>query len=247
VLRPFLLVLALAAGAAHGETALVAVAANYAAAAEAQALAFAEASGHRLTLTTGSSGKLYAQIAAGAPFDAMLSADSETPARLLAEGLAVAGTRLTYAQGALVLWSPDPARIGADPAAALGDPGLRHLAIANPDLAPYGAAAQQVLQKLGLWQTLQPRLVRGENVGQAFALVATGAAEAGFVAASALATAADRGSHWRVPAALHAPIPQDAVVLQHGADNGAARGFLAWLASPQAQAINATFGYGAPP
>lgn len=235
---------ALLATPAHAETALIAVAANYAAAAEAQGAAFAAASGHQITLTTGSTGKLFAQIDAGAPYDAMLAADAATPARLEADGHAVAGTRFAYATGELVLWSPDPARLGADPVASLSDPGLRHLAIANPDLAPYGVAARETLQSLGLWDVLQPRLVLGENVGQAYSMAATGAASAGFVAASAV-VGDGIGSRWQVPQALHAPIRQDAVLLAHGAGNAAVTGFLAWLKTPEAAAINARFGYGA--
>ena len=239
------LILALAAPApACADTALVAVAANYAAAAEMQAAAFAAAAGHTITLTTGATGKLYAQIGAGAPFDAMLSADAATAQRLEVDGKGVAGSRFAYATGALVLWSPDPARIGADPAASLTDPGLRHIAIANPDLAPYGAAAREALQALGRWDAVQGKLVMGENVGQAHAMVATGAAEAGFVALSAL-VGEPGGSRWLVPQELFRPIRQDAVLLAHGAGNAAAIGFLAWLKTPEAAAINSRFGYGA--
>lgn len=242
-MRRALLALLLLAAPANAETALVAVAANYAAAAEAQAEAFAAASGHTITLTTGATGKLYAQIGAGAPYDALLSADAATPARLEAEGKGVAGSRFGYATGALVLWSPDPAQIGPDPVASLDAPGLRHLAIANPDLAPYGAAARETLQALGQWEAMQGRLVMGENIGQTYSMVATGAAEAGFVALSAL-LAEPGGSLWRVPQELFRPIRQEAVLLAHGAENAAAIGFLAWLKTPEAAAINARFGYG---
>lgn len=244
MLRAVVLTVLLIPGAAAAETALVAVAANYAGAAEAQARAFFAASGHEITLSTGSTGKLYAQILAGAPFDVLLAADAASPQMLEAAGAGAAGTRFTYALGALVLWSPDPARIGADPVAALRDAGLRHLAIANPDLAPYGAAARQALEALDIWQAVQDRIVQGENVGQTHALVATGAAEAGFVALSAVPPEAG-GSRWQVPQALFAPIRQDALLLAHGAGNPAARGFLDWLQGPQAQQINAAFGYGA--
>lgn len=241
--RTLILAVLLMPGAALAETALVAVAANYAGAAQAQALAFGSASGHEIALTTGSTGKLYAQILAAAPFDILLAADATTPAKLEAAGAGVAGSRFTYALGALVLWSLDPGRIGADPGAALRDPGLRHLAIANPELAPYGTAAQQALQALGEWEALQGRIVMGENVGQAHALVATGAAEAGFVALSAAPPEAG-GSRWLVPQALFAPIRQDALLLAHGAENPAAQAFLDWLKTSEAQAINAAFGYG---
>lgn len=237
--------IALAPLAATAETALVAVAANFAGAAEALRVRFGDQTGHDLTLTTGSTGKLHAQIAAGAPFDVMLSADSATPARLVSEGHAVAGSAFTYATGRLVLWSADADRIGADGTAALKDPALRFVAIANPDLAPYGVAAREVLQSLGLWQALQPRIVMGQNIGQTHAMVASGAAEVGFVALSAVigpdATAG--GSRWKVPQTLYAPIRQDAVILDHGRDNAAARAFMAFLRSPDAAAIIAAHGY----
>lgn len=241
-----LLAAMLLGGTAAADTALVAVAANYAVAAQAQVAAFGAASGHTLTLTTGSTGKLYVQAVAGAPFDLLLAADAATPARLEAEGLSVPGMRAPYALGRLMLWSPGDARASSDPVAALTDPGLRHLALANPALAPYGEAARQTLVALALWDRLQPRLVMGENVGQAYALVATGAAEAGFVAASAVPDVVE-GGRWLVPEALHDPLRQDAVLLLHGAENAAAKAFFEWLQTPQAAAINAAFGYGSAP
>ncbi len=236
--------LAAAAGARAG-TALVAVAANFADAARALRPAFRDATGHDLEITTGSTGKLYAQIVAGAPFDVMLSADAATPARLLAEGRAVAGSGVTYAVGRLTLWSADPARIGADGRAVLADPDLRFVAIANPDLAPYGAAARAALHALDLWDALQPKIVMGQNIGQTHAMVATGAAEVGLVALSAVRNppADAGGSRWDVPAALYPPIRQDAVLLAHGADNPAARMFMDFLRSPEAAAVIARFGY----
>ncbi len=242
MLNPRLFALLFFATPAAADTALFAVAANYATAAEAQAAAYKVVSGHDIQLTTGSTGKLYAQIGAGAPFDAMLSADAATPERLEAEGLAVAGSRFTYALGALVLWSLDPALIGPDPMVTLTNPDLHHLAIANPELAPYGVAAKQALDSLGLSDGLIAQMVVGENIGQTYAMVATGGAEAGFVALSALAEDT-AGSRWQVPQELFEPIRQDAVLLVHGADNAAARGFLEWLASPAAEPINASFGY----
>jgi molybdate transport system substrate-binding protein len=227
------------------ETALVAVAANFAEAAEALAGAFGETSGHDLRITTGSTGKLYAQIREGAPFDVMLSADAATPARLIDEGHAVAGTSFTYAIGRLTLWSGDPARIGTDGPAALADPALRFVALANPALAPYGVAARETLQSLGLWDALQPKIVMGQNVGQTHSLVATGAAELGFVALSAVLSprAQIGGSRWDVPQDLFAPIRQDAVLLNPGADNAAARDFLAYLRTSGAAEVIAAFGY----
>ena len=247
-LRPclFAVALALAPVTLRAETALAAISANFADAAEALLPLFRDATGHDLTLTTGSTGKLHAQIAAGAPFDVMLSADAETPAALMAAGHALAGSAFTYATGRLALWSADPARVGADGRAALTAPDLRFVAIANPDLAPYGAAARETLQAIGLWQTLQSRIVMGQNVGQATSMVASGAAELGFVALSAVRSprARNAGSHWTVPADHHAPIRQDAVLLAHGADNAAARAFLDFLRSAEAAEVIARFGYG---
>lgn len=227
------------------ETALVAVAANFAEAAEALATPFRQTTGHDLQLTTGSTGKLYAQITQGAPFDVMLSADAATPARLIEDGSAVAGTSFTYAIGKLTLWSADPDRIGPDGRAALDDPALRFVALANPDLAPYGVAAREALQALGLWDALQSRLVMGQNIGQTHSMVATGAAEVGFVALSAVLSprATTQGSRWDVPQEMFTPIRQDAVLLTHGAENDAARAFLDFLRSPQAATVIETFGY----
>lgn len=238
--------LALGPHSVRAETALAAVAANFAETAQALLPLFRAATGHDVTLTTGSTGKLHAQIAAGAPFELLLSADAATPAALMAEGHAVPGSAFTYATGRLALWSADPGRIGPEGRAALADPNLRFVAIANPDLAPYGVAAREALQGLGLWETLQPRIVMGQNIGQVRAMVASGAAELGLVALSAILSprAGTMGSRWDVPEALHAPIRQDAVLLVRGADNPAARAFLDFLASPQAAAVIARFGYG---
>ncbi len=230
---------------AEADTALVAVAANFAETAEALVPSFREASGHDLQLTTGSTGKLYAQISQGAPFDVLLSADAATPARLLAEGNAVEGTSFTYALGQLTLWSSDPDRIGDDGPAALEDPALRFVALANPDLAPYGVAARETLQALDLWDSLQPKIVMGQNIGQTHSMVATGAAELGFVAFSAVISdrAAIEGSHWDVPPDMFAPIRQDAVLLNHGADNAAAQAFLDFLRTSAAAEVIEGFGY----
>lgn len=230
---------------AAGET-LVAVAANYAAAARATAELFREQGGHQAVITTGSTGKLFAQIAAGAPFEVMLAADAATPERLEREGLAVHGSRFTYAIGRLALWSADPAAIGSDGRAVLASDAFRHLAIANPDLAPYGVAAREALQAMGLWDRLQPRIVMGQNIGQTFALVRSGNAELGFIAFSAMRDLKpeEAGSAWLVPANLYPAIRQDAVLLARGADNPAARAFLAFLRGPRARAIAADHGYG---
>lgn len=218
------------------ETAIVAVATNFKPVADQAAQEFNEQTGHRITIAAGATGKLAAQIASGAPFDLFLAADTETPARLIEQGLAEAGTARTYALGALVLWARG-AEI-SDPEAALQS--ARHIAIANPDLAPYGRAAAETLAAMGQTKTAAPKLVTGENIGQAYALVASGAADLGFVAASTGAQG------WRVPETLHAPIAQDLVILTHGAQNDAARAFKDWLFAPEGQALIAQAGYAIP-
>lgn len=230
---------------ASAGTTLVAAAANFTKTAEAMVEPFRNATGHDLQLTTGSTGKLYAQIGEGAPFDVMLSADAATPARLIEEGKAVEGTSFTYAIGRLTLWSSDPGRIAEDGVAALQDPALRFVALANPDLAPYGVAARETLKSLGLWDILQPKIAMGQNVGQTHSMVATGAAEIGFVALSAVMSprATSQGSRWNVPQELFTPIRQDAVLLDHGADNAAARAFLDFLRTDEAAAVIEAFGY----
>jgi molybdate transport system substrate-binding protein len=234
-----------AASPARAGEALAAVAANFAEVMDELVPMFEQRSGHRLAATTGSTGKLYAQVAAGAPFQVLLSADAKTPERLESEGLAVAGTRFTYAIGRLALWSSDADRVGADGRSALAASDLRHIAIANPDLAPYGWAAREALQNLGLWGALQSKVVVGENIGQTHSLVATGNAQLGLIALSAVLSprAASRGSHWVVPQDLFTPIRQDAILLRPGADNAAARAFLDFLKSPEARQVIERYGY----
>lgn len=247
---PMLLALAallLLAGTARAGQVTVAVAANFAEPMETLAPRFEAETGHEVTLVTGSTGKLYAQIVHGAPFDVLLAADMARPLRLAEEGLADPDSRFTYAVGGLTLWSADPEAIGQDCLAALRQRDFRHLAIANPELAPYGEAAREVLTALGLWQAVQAELVRGENIGQTFQLVATGNAELGFVARAQVLSPRNQiaGSRWDVPGELHAPIRQDAILLHRAIDPGAARAFLAFLRSPEAQAVIEGFGYGA--
>ena len=238
--------LGLSATPARAEYALVAVAANFAEVIEDLKPVFERPSGHRLEATTGSTGKLYAQIKAGAPFHILLSADAKTPARLEAEGAAVAGTRFAYAIGRLTLWSSDPGRITRDGGTDLAADDVRHIAIANPDLAPYGSAAREALKSLGLWDTLQGKIVMGQNIGQTHSMVATGNAQIGFVALCAVLSprAPAKGSRWDVPQHLYAPIRQDAILLQAGAGNEAARAFLGFLKSAQARRIIERYGYG---
>jgi molybdate transport system substrate-binding protein len=236
----------LAAAPAQADEALVAVAANFAGAVEAIGGAFAKDTGHTIQVTTGATGKLYAQIGEGAPFAILLSADAKTPAKLEEEGNAVAGTRFTYAVGKLSLWSADCGRIGADPKAALTAPETLHVAIANPDLAPYGVAAREALTAMGLWETIQPRIVMGENIGQTFSMVDSGAAQMGFVATSAVQAPGKepKGSRYDVPQELFKPIRQDAILLRRGEGNAAATAFLDYLKGDKAKAIIASFGYG---
>ena len=227
-------------------SALVAVAANFAAATAALQPHFEAQTGHELTVALGSTGQLAAQIQRGAPFDVLLAADATRPALLARSGHALGQTRFPYAFGRLALWSPDPAAFAEDGADWLRAGHWRHLAIANPALAPYGAAAVQTLQALALWQPLASRLVRGNDVGQVYALVASGAAEAGFIARAQLAPDTP-GSRWLVPATLHAPLAQEAILLTHGQHNAAARAWLAYLRSPPARAMIAELGYDLPP
>lgn len=232
-------------GARAGE-ALAAVAANFKEVADALAPRFEAATGHRLTVSLGSTGALYAQIVAGAPFDVLLAADQKRP-RLLAEtGAGIAGTRFTYAVGRLVLWSARADFIGEDGAAALRRAAVRHVAIAHPKLAPYGAAARQALERLGPWEALRAKIVTAENIGQAFAMVATGNAELGLIALSSLAGPGKppTGSRWIVPETLHDPIRQDAILLARAHDNAAARAFLDYLKGGEARVLIERYGYG---
>ncbi|MFC5497427.1 molybdate ABC transporter substrate-binding protein [Caenimonas terrae] len=222
----------------------VAVASNFSAPMRRIAAAFEAQTGHRALLSFGATGAFYAQIRNGAPFQLLLAADQETPARLEHEGAAVAGTRFTYATGRLVLWSAQPGVVD-DKGEVLRQPGEGRIAVANPRLAPYGAAAVQALSALGLLQSLQPRLVQGENIAQAYQFVATGNARLGFVALSQVMEAGRiaTGSAWVVPDSLHAPIRQDAVLLAAGKDNLAAAALVAYLKGAKAQAVIRSYGY----
>lgn len=241
-----LVLLSAAISLARAEQTLVAVAANFAEVVEELKPKFEKATGHRLQFTTGSTGKLYAQIKEGAPFQILLSADARTPERLESERAAVSGSRFTYAVGKLALWSFDAARIGSDGAAALKSPDVRHIAIANPDLAPYGVASIETLQALGLLETLKAKIVMGQNIGQTHSMVATGNAQLGFVALSAVAgpRAQNKGSRWDVPQKLFSPIKQDAVLLTAGRGNEAAIAFLKFLRAPDTLATIERYGYG---
>ncbi|MFA5243645.1 MAG: molybdate ABC transporter substrate-binding protein [Sulfuricella sp.] len=232
---------------AAADTVQVAVASNFSQPMARIAAAFQRDTGHQLLLSSGSSGKFYAQIASGAPFEVFLSADDEIPLRLEKEGHAVAGSRTTYAIGKLVLWSPRPGYVD-DKGEVLRGGGFTRLAVANPKTAPYGAAARELMERQGLRQTLQPRLVQGESIAQAYQFVASGNAELGFVALSQVRNESGeiRGSLWLVPQALYTPIRQDAVLLAKGRGKAAAGQFMAYLGSPKAAAIIQSFGYELP-
>ncbi|MBR9909741.1 MAG: molybdate ABC transporter substrate-binding protein [Gammaproteobacteria bacterium] len=222
--------------------ALVAVAANFLPAARELAAAFEHSSGHKLVLSAGSTGKLYAQIVHGAPFEVLLAADQQRPLLLEQQGLALAGSRFTYARGRLVLFSPDPALVDAQASILRNAAAVGKLAIANPKIAPYGLAAQQTMQALGVYESLRGQLVQGENIAQAWQFVDSGNARLGLVARSQV-QGSERGSHWVVPETLHAPIRQDAVLLTRGSSNAAASAFLQYLQGEQARAIIRNHGY----
>ena len=205
---------------------------------------FEKGTGHKAVISAGATGKFYAQITNGAPYDVFLSADDETPAKLEKGGFAVPGTRFAYATGRLVLWSANPTLVD-DKAAVLVRNDFNRLAIAAPKLAPYGAAAMQVLIKTSRLNLLQPKLVTGGSIGQTYSMVATGNAELGFVAMSQVFEEGQlkSGSAWVVPANLHSPLRQDAVLLARGKANPAALQLLTFLKSGQARAIMNSFGY----
>jgi molybdate transport system substrate-binding protein len=228
---------------AHADKILIAVAANFTVPIQKIAAAFEKDTGHRISTSYGSTGMFYAQIKHGAPFDVLLAADEETPARLVKENAAMAGSQFTYAVGKLVLWSAKPGVVdGAG--AVLKQGSFRHIALANPQLAPYGAAAVEVMKAMGVYDALQAKFVNGENIGQAYKFVATGNALLGFVALShVLKDGAIAGSSWIVPQNLYKPILQDAVILGKGKGKPAVEAFVKYLKSAKARAIIKSFGY----
>ena len=234
----------LAPGCSSADEIRIAVASNFRDAMSALATRFEQETEHKVTLIFGSSGKQFAQIRNGAPFDAFFSADSTRPELLERDGLAVPGSRFTYAVGKLVLWSPQADYV--DPGGKILKSGdFLHLAIANPALAPYGEAARETLEAMGLWDQLGSRLVRGENMGQAFQFVFSGNAELGLVAWSQLRRndAAIEGSYWLVPARYYSPIEQQAVLLQ---DTVAARTFMSFIRDGDSARIIRAHGYNLP-
>lgn len=238
-----LLIAALPAALRAG-TVQVAVAANFSAPMKVIAERFEKDTGHKAQLSFGATGKLYAQIKSGAPFELLLSADDGTPAKLDQEGGTVAGSRFTYATGKLVLWSPRPDGVDAQ-GEVLRKNAFRSIAIAAPKLAPYGAAAVETLTKMGLAGVVSPKFVQGESIGQAYSFVATGNAELGFVALSQVYENGQikSGSGWIVPAGLHAPLRQDAVLLAKGRGNAAAAALVAYLKGDKAKAVIRSYGY----
>lgn len=229
---------------AHAAEVSVAVAANFTAPMNTIAAEFTKDTGHQAKLAFGASGKFYAQIRNGAPFQMLLSADDETPAKLEQEGLSVPGSRFTYAVGTLVLWS---ARVGYVDARGqvLKQGQFNKLAVANPKLAPYGKAAVEVLTGMGLLDAVTPKLVQGENIAQTYQFVMTGNAELGFVALSQVMKDGGiaSGSAWIVPGKLHSPIRQDAVILSTGKGNAAAEALMKYLKGDKARAIIKSYGY----
>lgn len=231
----------------YGDEILVAVASNFTAPINTLAQQFEAETGHEVQLAFGSSGRFYAQILNGAPFQIFLSADTEKPQLLEAAGLTVSDSRFTYATGSLVLWSSDPDMAANGPEVLDGN--FRRLALANPALAPYGQAALQVLESFDKVESTRSRWVLGENIAQTFQFVDTGNAELGFVALSQVSEngAIIRGSGWVVPAQLHSPISQQAVLLTNGADCTACRAFYDFIKSVEASQVIAAYGYGTNP
>lgn len=238
-----LLAMTLGSSALAGEV-QVAVAANFTAPMHAIATGFKKATGHKVVASFGATGQLYAQIKNGAPFEVFLAADDTTPARLESEQAIQAGSRYTYAPGKLALWSTKPNYVD-DQGAVLKKGDFLHLSIANPKTAPYGLAATQVIAKFGLTETLASKIVQGQSISQAYQFVSSNNAELGFVALSQIYKDGKiaQGSAWIVPADLHDPIRQDAVILKNGAANPVAQAFIDYLKGPQAAEVIRSYGY----
>ncbi|MEN5182107.1 molybdate ABC transporter substrate-binding protein [Comamonas testosteroni] len=246
-LRPTSIALVLSAvfcAHAQADEVAVAVAANFTAPMQKIAAQFEKDTGHKATLSFGATGKFYAQINNGAPFGILLAADDTTPEKLAKEGKAVDASRFTYAIGQLVLWSKQ-ANYVDDKGQVLKTGDYQHIAIANPKLAPYGLAAMQTLDKLGLTAQVQPRVVQGENIGQTYQFAASGNAQLGFVALSQVMDGGQlrEGSAWIVPEAMHEPIRQDAIVLNSAKDNPAAKALMEYLKGDKARAVIKSYGY----
>ena len=221
----------------------IAVASNFLLPLKALSKNFKESTGHKVVVISGSTGKLYAQIKQGAPFDILLAADSIRPELLEKEGIGVPGSRFTYAVGRLALWSADSTLPLKNDLQVLNHKNFRYLAIANPKTAPYGKAAEQVLRKKGFWEQIQNRLVRGENISQTFQFVMTGNADIGFIALSQLRKNQGRGFSWIIPQERHDPIRQQGILLKRAKTNKAARQFLNFIKSNRIQKQIQSYGY----
>ena len=230
---------------ASAEPISVAVASNFTVPVAELAASFEKSTGHQVRVSAASTGMLYAGISNGASYAVFLAADEERPRLLEESGLGVEGTRFTYAIGRLELWSAVPEFEGADCRAQLENLGARHLAIANPVTAPYGAAARSFLQEAGLWEMLEGNLVFGQNIAQALQFVATGNASLGLIASSQAESdrLPEASCRWQVPDSMHAPLEQQAILLDRARENEAARSFLAFLKSPEGRAIIQSHGY----
>ena len=226
---------------------LVAVAANFSKPMTEIAAEFEKATGHSAKLSFGSSGKFVSQLENGGPFEVLLSEDEKGPQKLVQDGLAVPDSRFIYALGRLVLWSATSGYVD-DQGNILTTGGFKHLALADPKLAPYGAAAVEVLKKMGLFKKLQPLFVQGENIAQTYQFISTANAELGFVALSQVIENGKvaKGSGWIIPANYYAPIRQGAVLMKKGAENPAAPALLSYLKSAPALAIIEKYGYELP-
>ena len=238
---------------AFAEKAHVAVAANFTATAQDLARAFSKTTGHEVVLSFGSTGKIFTQIIHGAPFDIFLAADTARPVRVEQEGWAVKGSRFTYAQGQIVLWSRDTNRINSngnlhEQSALIRDHTITRLAIANPKTAPYGRAAMEALTRVGVYEDIKSKIVQGENIAQTYQFAYTGNAELAIVSLSqvglgAQASSSEVGSHWVIPTELYSPLDQQGVLLKRGEDNKAALAFMDFLKSDEAAGIIRKFGY----
>ncbi|WP_298010752.1 molybdate ABC transporter substrate-binding protein [uncultured Aquabacterium sp.] len=230
----------------HAAEVSVAVAANFTVPMQKIAALFEQDTGHKAVLAFGSTGRFYAQIRNGAPFEVLLAADDETPARLEQEALAVPGSRFTYAVGRLVLWSKRAGLVDGQGQVLRRPDAFDKIAVADPKLAPYGAAAIEVMGKLGVLDPLRPKIVQGENIAQTHQFVATQNAALGFVALSQVYVDGrlGEGSAWVVPPDLHTPIRQDAVLLKKGHGHAAATALLLFLKGDKARAVIRGHGYG---
>jgi molybdate transport system substrate-binding protein len=239
--------LAISTNALYADEVQVAVASNFSKPLEDIASKFKAASGHDLKISAGATGKLYAQVENGAPFEVFISADHKTPKKLVEAKLAEADSQFTYAFGNLVLWSHQ-ANVVDEQGEVLKSDKFKHIAIANPKTAPYGTAAMEVITHLNLQDALTPKIVQGENITQTYDFVSTDNAELGFVALSQVQKDGKlkAGSVWLVPHTLYQPLAQDAVLLSKGKDNAAAKALLAYLKQDEAQAIMQQYGYTLP-